>query len=308
MSPARGLRAWRWGAGIAIALACAPIALAAKKAEPEPIGGGGAIPVRHAVLPKSASQGARVHGVTHPAAIVEYAGRTLRVTPYGSFVFGIGRDAVGPAVLRIKQPASGWIEHRLDVVPRQWPVEHIRGVPPRTVDPPPEIAARIAREQAAVAAVRGRDDARSDFVADFIWPVQGRISGRFGSARSYNGKPGTPHSGTDVAAATGTPLRAPAAGLISFANADLYLTGGTLVLDHGHGVSSTFLHLSRIDVRVGQAVKQGDLLGEIGATGRATGPHMHWGLNWFEVRLDPQLLAPPMPAAATAPQRAVKAD
>ena len=111
-----------------------------------------------------------------------------------------------------------------------------------------------------------------------------------------------------MAAATGTPLRAPAAGLISFANADLYLTGGTLVLDHGHGVSSTFLHLSRIDVRVGQAVKQGDLLGEIGATGRATGPHMHWGLNWFEVRLDPQLLAPPMPAAATAPQRAVKAD
>ena len=156
--------------------------------------------------------------------------------------------------------------------------------------------------------MRGRDDARSDFVADFIWPVQGRISGRFGSARSYNGKPGTPHSGTDVAAATGTPLRAPAAGLISFANDDLYLTGGTLVLDHGHGVSSTFLHLSRIDVRVGQAVKQGDLLGEIGATGRATGPHMHWGLNWFEVRLDPQLLAPPMPAAATAPQRAVKAD
>lgn len=298
---ARGARAWQWGAGLSILLAFATTGPA--PARDGAVGGGGSLPMRATVLPRTASQGALVLGVTHPAATVEYAGRTLRVTPYGSFVFGIGRDASGEAVLRIRQPATGWIEHRVAIVPRDWPIEHIRGVPPRTVEPPPEIAARIAREQAAVAAARLRDDARSDFVADFTWPVQGRISGRFGSTRSYNGKPGTPHSGTDVAAAEGTALRAPAAGVVTFADPDLYLTGGTVLLDHGHGVSSAFLHLSRIDVKLGQRVKQGEVLGAVGATGRATGPHMHWGLNWFEVRLDPQLLAGPMPGGDPAQTR-----
>jgi murein DD-endopeptidase MepM/ murein hydrolase activator NlpD len=163
-------------------------------------------------------------------------------------------------------------------------------VPPKTVDPPPEIAARIAREQAAVAAVRQRDDARTDFTERFIRPVEGRISGRFGRARIYNGKPGAPHSGMDIAAATGTLVRAPASGIVSFADTDLYLTGGTLVIDHGHGVSSTFLHLSRIDVAVGDVVRQGQAIAAVGASGRATGPHLHWGMNWFDVRIDPQLV------------------
>ena len=254
------------------------------------IGGGSAIPARATRLPASASQGAMVIGNTHPAAVVEYAGRTLRVTPYGSFVFGIGRDATGEAVLRIKQPATGWVEHRIAITPRDWPVERINGVPPATVDPPKAIAERIEREQARVSAARERDDARTGFAQAFAWPLQGRISGRFGNQRVYNGTPKSPHSGMDIAAPAGTPVKAPADGVVSFADAGLYLTGGTLVLDHGHGISSNFLHLSRIDVRPGDAVRQGDVIGAVGATGRATGPHLHWGMNWFDVRIDPLLV------------------
>ncbi|HEY4582803.1 MAG TPA: M23 family metallopeptidase, partial [Lysobacter sp.] len=176
------------------------------------------------------------------------------------------------------------------VLPRDWPIEQVRGVPPATVNPPPAIAERIRREQQRVSAVRDRDDARLDWTQHFQWPAQGRISGRFGNQRVYNGTPGTPHSGMDIAAARGTPVRAPAAGVVTFAEPDLYLTGGTLVLDHGHGVSSNFLHLSRIDVAVGQRVEQGQAIAAVGATGRATGPHLHWGMNWFDVRIDPLLV------------------
>ena len=147
-----------------------------------------------------------------------------------------------------------------------------------------------AFEQAAVALARQRDDARSDFAVIYQWPLKGRISGVFGSQRIYNGEPRSPHSGLDVAAATGTLLRAPAGGVVIFAEPALYLTGGTILLDHGHGVSSVFLHLSRIKVQMGQRVAAGQVLGDVGATGRASGPHMHWGLNWFDVRLDPSLL------------------
>lgn len=255
---------------------------------------------RRTEVPEVVTQGALVRGVTAAGNRVKLGVRALRVDGAGRFAFGVGRDERGPLQLRIDWFDGARETLNLKVQPRDWPIEHVRGVPPATVEPPPEIAARIAREQAAVAAARVRDDARSDFAADFAWPLTGRISGRFGSARSYNGKSGTPHSGTDVAAPAGAPLRAPAPGIVTFAEPDLYLTGGTLLLDHGHGISSAFLHLSRIDVPVGQRVERGDVLGAVGSTGRATGPHMHWGLNWFDVRLDPQLLAPPMQAPTTA--------
>ena len=259
--------------------------------EPTPmVGGHGAIPMRATRLPATASQGAMVMGNTHPAAVVEYAGRTLRVTPYGTFVFGIGRDATGDVGLRNKQPATGWIEHRVAITPRDWPVEQINGVPPATVNPPKAIAERIEREQARVVAVRTRDDARTGFAQAFTWPVQGRISGRFGNQRVYNGTPKSPHSGMDIAVATGTPVKAPADGVITFADPGLYLTGGTVVLDHGYGISSNFLHLSRIDVKVGERIEQGQVIAAVGATGRATGPHLHWGMNWFDVRIDPLLV------------------
>ena len=243
-----------------------------------------------ATFPASVSQGALVIGKVAPGSTVRYAGQDLRVTRTGEVVFGVGRDESGPLQVDVRAPHDRRERIAIEVVPRDWPIERVDGVPPKTVDPPPEIAARIRREQARVVAARARDDARDDFLAHFIWPVEGRISGRFGNQRIYNGTPKSPHSGMDIAVPQGTPVRAPAGGVVTFADSDLYLTGGTLLIDHGHGVSSNFLHLSRIDVKVGDRVAQGDVVGAVGKTGRATGPHLHWGMNWFKVRLDPLLL------------------
>lgn len=242
------------------------------------------------VLPTRVSQGALVFGKVPPGSQVRYRERVLRATGYGTVVFGVGRDEAGPLKVDITTP-SGRVESiSIAVTPRDWPVERVNGVPAKTVNPPPEIAARIKREQAQVTAARDRDDERADFALPFQWPVQGRISGRFGNARVYNGQPGAGHSGMDIAAPNGTPVKAPAGGVATFASSDLYLTGGTLLLDHGHGVSSNFLHLSRIDVKAGDRVEAGQVIGAVGATGRATGPHLHWGMNWFDTRIDPLLV------------------
>lgn len=241
-----------------------------------------------AAVPDTITQGQLLIVNHQPGVQATLDGRALRVDAAGRFLLAAGRDARSPLHLQLRLPDGRNEDHRIAVTPRDWPVEHIRGVPPRTVDPPPEVAARIAREQAAVAAARQRDDGRSDFAEGFSWPLSGRISGRFGSSRSYNGKPGSPHSGVDVAAPEGAPLHAPAPGVVSYIGPDLYLTGGTVLIDHGHGLSSVFLHLSRIDVTPGQTLQRGEVFGAVGATGRATGPHMHWGLNWFDLRLDPE--------------------
>ena len=247
------------------------------------------------VFPESVQQGAMVIGKVPAGSVVRHGGRTLRVTPYGSVVFGIARDQSGPVQALVGLPDGGERTIVIAVTPRDWPLETIRGVPPQTVKPPAALAARIAREQARVNAARARDDIHTGFTEPFVWPVTGRISGRFGSQRIYmlpdgSGSPGSAHSGMDIAAGSGTPIKAPAAGVVTFADKDLYITGGTVVLDHGHGISSNFLHLSRLDVGVGDAVAQGQVIGAVGATGRASGPHLHWGMNWFDVRIDPQLV------------------
>ena len=242
------------------------------------------------MFPASVPQGALVFGKVPPGSQVRYRERLLRATGYGTVALGVGRDETGPLKVDVTLPSGRMEPVSIAVTPRDWPVEHVNGVPPKTVNPPPEIAARIQREQALVTAARERDDERTDFALPFKWPVQGRISGRFGNARVYNGQPGAGHSGMDIAAPDGTPVRAPAGGVVTFASPDLYLTGGTVLLDHGHGVSSNFLHLSRIDVKVGDRIEPGQVIGAVGATGRATGPHLHWGMNWFDTRIDPLLV------------------
>lgn len=248
-------------------------------------------------VPESVQQGALVFGQTQPGSQVSVHEHVLRLSPDGRFVFGIGRDETRNAAIRVQYPDGSKARIEVLVKKRDWPVERVTGVPQATVDPPPAIAARIAREQAAVDAQRGRDEPNTDVFAGFIWPIAGRISGRFGRQRIYNGSPGAPHSGTDIAAPTGTLIHAPAGGVVVFAEPDLYLTGGTVLIDHGHGVGSNFLHLSKLDVKVGDRIEQGAVIGKVGATGRATGPHLHWGLTWFRVRLDSQLLDLPPPQA-----------
>ena len=241
-------------------------------------------------FPTSVSQGAMVIGKVPTGSVVRHADRNLLVTPYGSVVFGVGRDEKGPLQVSVQAPKAPVQMISIAVTTRDWPIENINGVPPSTVNPPKAIAERIAREQARVSAARTRDDERTGFAQAFTWPVKGRISGRFGNQRVYNGTPKSPHSGMDIAVPTGTPVTAPADGVITFADPGLYITGGTVILDHGHGISSNFLHLSRIDVKVGDSVTQGDVIAAVGATGRVTGPHLHWGMSWFDVRIDPLLV------------------
>lgn len=238
----------------------------------------------------SAQQGSMISGRAPAGSTVDVNGTTLKQGKNGTYVFGIARDASGVAKITIKPNCGDVRVLSVNVLKRDFPVERVNGVPPKTANPTGAIAQRIEAEQARVAAARQRNDDRQDYLQKFIWPVTGRISGRFGSSRSYNGQPGSAHSGMDIAASTGTPVKAPAGGVVTFADPGLYLTGGTLVLDHGQGISSNFLHLSRIDVKVGDVVSQGQVIARVGATGRATGPHLHWGMNWLDTRIDPLLL------------------
>ena len=259
----------------------------------------GSAPVRPVELTGAIVQGGTVFGTAEPGATVTLDGRPVRVAADGRFVFGLGRDAPASAVLEVRHPRGIVSRIPLSVAARDYQIQHVDGLPQNLVTPDPQEEARIQREQAQVNEARKLDLDRPLFQSGFIWPALGPISGVYGSQRILNGTPRAPHYGVDVAAPEGAPVRAPADGVVSFAAPDLLLTGGTLVIDHGHGLSSTFIHLSRIEVATGAEVKQGDLVGAVGATGRATGPHLHWGMNWFEVRLDPQLVVGPMPDPAT---------
>ena len=139
------------------------------------------------------------------------------------------------------------------------------------------------------------DDPRADFLSGFRWPIKGRISGVYGSQRILNGEPRRPHFGIDIAAPTGTKVGAPADGVVTMVHPDMFFSGGTMIVDHGHGLSSAFLHLSRILVEKGDRVVQGQTIAEVGSTGRSTGPHLDWRINLFDRRLDPSLLVGPMP-------------
>lgn len=247
------------------------------------------------------AQGGLVLGRVAPGARVRLDGRAVRVADDGRFAIGFDRDAKAHAVLKVTAGAATHV-HELAIAQRKYDIQRVTGVPQETVTPPPELLARIEREAALVSRARAVDSDLRSFLDGFAWPLTGRISGVYGSQRVYNGKPGRPHFGVDVAAPTGTRVRAPADAVVTLAEPDLFFSGGTLIMDHGYGVSSTFMHLSRLLVKTGDRVSTGQEVAEVGATGRASGPHLDWRINWFNVRLDPQLIAPPMPAAAASPQ------
>lgn len=245
-------------------------------------------------LPDHLQQGQLVIGHAPAGSEIEFGGRQLHVGSDGTFVLGLDRDAPAAATLTVRTAHGKVSNVALKIAQRQYRIERVQGLPQKTVTPDPETAARIEREQAAVAAARKRDDAREDFLHGFALPVEGaRISGVYGSQRVDNGTPKAPHMGLDMAVPVGTPVHAPAAGVVTFAEPDLVLTGGTVLIDHGFGLSSSFLHMSRLDVKAGDRVERGKVIGAAGMTGRASGPHVHWGFNWFDVRLDPSLLPKP---------------
>ena len=242
------------------------------------------------------TQGALLRGRVAPGSAVELDGIPVRVSEDGWFLLGFGRDAALEAVLTITWPDGRRETQSLALKPREYPTERIDGLPARKVTPrSEEVLARIRAEADLVKEARRTDEARTDFLDGFQWPVRGRISGVYGSQRILNGEARRPHYGIDIAAPTGTPVLAPAGGMVTLAHPDMFLSGGTLIVDHGHGLSSAFLHLSRIRVEKGERVAQGQPIAEVGSSGRSTGAHLDWRINLFARRLDPMLLAGPMP-------------
>jgi murein DD-endopeptidase MepM/ murein hydrolase activator NlpD len=240
-------------------------------------------------------QGGLVTGKAPPASRVTFEGRDVRLTKEGVFLIGFGREAGPEARLEIQLP-NGRIEQRvLQVAARQYDIQRIDGLPERQVSPPPEDLVRIREDQTMIAKVRARDTPEPYFLSGFIWPAIGPISGVYGSQRILNGSPRQPHYGVDVAAPEGTPIVAAAPGIVSLAHPDMFFTGRTVAIDHGHGLTSVYSHLATITVADGEQVAQGQVIGTLGGTGRVTAPHLDWRVNLFDIRLDPALLVPPMP-------------
>ncbi|NOT41742.1 MAG: M23 family metallopeptidase [Alphaproteobacteria bacterium] len=237
-------------------------------------------------------QGTLIRGRTEPGASVSIDGRKLGLSTNGDFAFGVAYDRKGAAELRIRLKGGESETKSIPVGERAYKIQRINGLPEKFVEPPASVLARIARDNRLIGAARARNSDEAWFADDFAWPVKGPVTGVYGSRRILNGAEKRPHYGVDVAAPEGRAIHAPVGAIVAMAEDDLYFTGGTVILDHGHGVSTSYLHMSRIDVKVGDRVEKGATIGAVGKTGRATGPHLCWRLNWFAERLDAALVVP----------------
>lgn len=242
-----------------------------------------AFPLSAAELSGKLEQGGIVLGQARPGAVVRLDGRPVPTDAAGHFLLGFGRDAAPQAVLEVDGTPQ-----TLEVGPRTWKVQRIQGLPPAKVTPDPAELARIKAENELVASRRAVITPTALFLGGLTAPADGAVSGVFGSQRILNGEPRAAHSGTDIAAPTGAPVRAVADGVVTLAQPDLFFTGITVMIDHGLGLQSVYAHMSRLDVTEGMRVAKGQQIGAVGASGRATGPHLHWGASWLDVRLDPE--------------------
>ena len=236
------------------------------------------------------TQGGLVTGQLNNAKSVSLNDKPLKLSDTGLFVFGFGRDAKPVHTLSWVDKTGKGHSQDLVITLRDYDIDKITGVAKKYVSPPKAVSERISREAIAVRKARAVNSDLEYFLQPVLRPAKGRISGVYGSQRYFNGEPRRPHFCLDIANKTGSPVYAPISGTVVFAEPDLYYSGGTLILDHGHGVTSTYIHLSKLDVKVGQKIEQGTKVAEIGATGRVTGPHLDWRFNWQGERLDPALL------------------
>ena len=238
------------------------------------------------------AQGALLMGRAAPGTRLMLDGTAVRVAPDGAFILGFGRDHGPESTLAITHPDGRAERRTIAVAPRAWDVQSISGLPPAQVTPDEAALRRITAERERLVAARSIDTPRTDFAEGFVWPARGRISGIFGSQRILNGQPRQPHYGLDVAGPVGTPIWAAAGGRVTL-SAEFFFFGHLLVVDHGHGVNTLYAHLSERLVAEGAEVARGQHIAAMGATGRVTGPHLHFSLSWRLTWLDPQpLLAP----------------
>lgn len=240
---------------------------------------------------QSLEQGSLVIGKAPGARAVAVNGTQVLVSPEGEFVFGFAYDQTKPASVALLFGDSTKLI-TVSPVTRQYEIQRINGLPENFVTPPPEELARIKREFELINQARTRDTQETLFDGGLDWPAAGILSSVYGSQRILNGVPKSPHLGVDIAAPEGTPIRAPADGIVSLVGPDFYYDGNLTLLDHGHGVSTCYVHQQKILVKEGDRVKRGDAIGAIGQTGRATGPNLHWGLNLFQLKLDPSRSTP----------------
>ncbi|MFN7225981.1 MAG: M23 family metallopeptidase [Holosporales bacterium] len=246
-----------------------------------------AFPAYALTLNTAPSQGGVAVGRAAPGTQVRLNDTPVPVAEDGVFLLAFAYNAPATAKLSITAPGGEQVEETLSVAKRTWQVQRIDGLPQAKVTPNPEDLARIQHDQARFFEQRSRQTPQPWYRSGFIMPLEGRISGVFASQRILNGEPRQPHFGVDVAAPVGTPFVSPADGVVVIASEDFFLTGGTLMIDHGYGVTSIFAHLNSIDVAVGDKVTQGQHLGTVGNTGRSTGPHLHWGTAVGRIQVDP---------------------
>jgi murein DD-endopeptidase MepM/ murein hydrolase activator NlpD len=247
-------------------------------------------PVSALELKGNLIQGGMVTGSLPNAQSVKFNDTELKLSKKGFFVFGFGRDAKLDHRLTWKDSDGSEHNQSFIITKRDYKIDKIEGVAKKYVSPPKSVLARTKKEAQAVRKARNVLSNRLDFLKPVYRPASGRISGVYGSQRYFNGTPKRPHFGLDIANKTGTQVYSPLPGKVVFANSDLYYSGGTLIIDHGFGITSTYIHLSEVTAKLGQEINTGDKIAKIGATGRVTGPHLDWRLNWKQVRLDPELV------------------
>ena len=233
-------------------------------------------------------QGGYVKGKTSSKIKIKFENRNVYLGKKNKFILGFGRDY--PKVANLKFNIDNkWINKTLKIKKNKYKIQKIDGLPKKFVSPPKEIYERIIRENKLIAKVRTLNSKIDYTFQDFLLPANGIITGIFGSQRILNGKPRRPHYGIDIAAEKGSKVISPTDAIVRLSEKDLYFTGGTIMLDHGHGITSVYSHLSKVLVKKNDKIQKGDVIGLIGSTGRSTGPHLDWRINWFDQRLDPMM-------------------
>jgi murein DD-endopeptidase MepM/ murein hydrolase activator NlpD len=240
-------------------------------------------------------QGGLVIGKTNPNDVVTLNEKVLPVSTQGDYVFAFSRDDKTKYTLTVTSPTGKVETKTFKPAKREYKISRVEGISKKIMNPNKKANIRAGEDRAAILKVRKISSELTDFSQGFIAPRSARITGVYGSQRYYNGVPKNPHFGVDYAGQIGAPVKAPASGTILLWVPDMFYSGGTLVIDHGHGITSNFLHLSASLVKVGNKVKQGDIIANVGKSGRATGPHLDWRMNWHQVRFDPELAMKIMP-------------
>ena len=233
-------------------------------------------------------QGGYVKGKTSSKIKIKFENRDVYLSKKNNFILGFGRDYSEVANLKFNID-NKWIKKTLKIKKNKYKIQKIDGLPKKFVSPPKEIYERIIRENKLIAKVRTLNSKIDYTFQDFLLPANGIITGVFGSQRILNGKPRRPHYGIDIAAKKGSKVISPTDAIVRLSEKDLYFTGGTIMLDHGHGITSVYSHLSKVLVKKNDKIQKGDVIGLIGSTGRSTGPHLDWRINWFDQRLDPMM-------------------